>query len=118
MIVAARAMADTKVSGQLSHRVATLLRFFKRPKVISILLRLLQRLLSYLTDVLRDFRPGTHALIFLSSDALCSQSASRPRSAKSQPAWGRLFMSVAAPVQSLACPADMKGRIGRYLVHP
>ena len=81
--------------------------------MISIRLRCLYRRLSYFTAFLRDFRPGMQTFIPLSFNACRRQSASYPRSPKSQSAFGRLLSSAAAPVSSLTCPADMKTWIGR-----
>lgn len=61
--IAARAVAERKISGHLSYRVATRLQSFSRPNMISIGLRRLYRLLSYFTVFLRCFRPGMPARI-------------------------------------------------------
>jgi hypothetical protein len=60
--VAVRAIAEKKVSGQRSYRVATRLQSLSLPNMISIRLRRLYRRLSYLTGFLRDFRPGSRPL--------------------------------------------------------
>src|SRR6056297_194210 len=97
-MVAARAIAERKVSGHRSYRVATRLQSLRRPNMISIRLRRLYRRLSYFTAFLRDFRPGMQTFIPLSFKASRSQSASYSRSPKSQSAFGRLLSSAAAPV--------------------
>jgi hypothetical protein len=71
--VAASMIANRKVSGQRSYRVATyeedqqtvretvcptIGQSFNRPDMISMRLRRLLRRLSYFTALLRDFRPG------------------------------------------------------------
>src|SRR6056297_3541837 len=90
-MVAARAIAERKVSGHRSYRVATRRQSLMRPNMISIRLRRLYRRLSYFTVFLRDFRPGMQTFIPLSFKASRSQSASYPRSPKSQSAFGRLL---------------------------
>lgn len=76
MTVAARAIAEKKVSGHLSYRVATRLQSVSRPNMITMRSRRLHLRLSYMTAVLRDFRPGTQTFIPLSFNASRSQSAS------------------------------------------
>ena len=74
--------------------------------MISMRLRLLYRRLSYLTALLRDFRPGMQTSIPLSFKASLNQSASYPRSASGQPAFGRLRSRAAGPqgrCNHLAC---------------
>jgi hypothetical protein len=70
-----RAMAEKKVSGQRSYRVATRLQSFRRPNMISMRLRRLYFRLSDLTVFFRDARPGMQSFIPLSFMASRSQSA-------------------------------------------
>ena len=69
-------MAERKTFGQRSYRVATRRQSLNLPNMISILLRLLYRRLSYFTVCLRYFRLGMHARIPLSFNASRNQSAS------------------------------------------
>lgn len=62
-MVAASAMADRKTFGHRTYRVATRRQTFKRPNMISIRLRRLQRCLSYLIGLSCDFRPGMQGFI-------------------------------------------------------
>ena len=70
-----RAMAKRKTFGHPSYQVATRLRSFSLPNLFLIRLRRLWRRLSYLTGVLRCFRPGIQARIPLSFRASLNQSA-------------------------------------------
>lgn len=51
-------MAERNTLGQRSSRVTTRLQYLRLPNMISMRLRLLYLRLSYLTGVLRLFRPG------------------------------------------------------------
>lgn len=73
---ALKAVVERKTLGHLSYRVATRRQFLSLPNMISIRLRRLYRRLSYLTFVLRCFRPGIQARMPLSSNAFQNQSAS------------------------------------------
>ncbi len=69
-------MAEKKVSGHRSYRVATRLQSLSLPNMISIRLRRLYQRLSYLTAFLRDFRPGMQTFMPLPFKASLNQSAS------------------------------------------
>ncbi len=69
-------MAEKKVSGHRSYRVATRLQSLSLPNMISIRLRRLYQRLSYLTAFLRDFRPGMQTFMLLPYKASLNQSAS------------------------------------------
>ena len=81
--------------------------------MISIRLRRLYRRLLYRTSFLRCFRPGIHARIPLPFKASLNQSASCPRSPRSQSTSGRLLYRAFAPVCSLTCPAVTNRFSGR-----
>lgn len=76
MTVAASAIAEKKVFGHRSYRVATRRQSLSLPNMIPMRLRRLYRRLSYRTGVFRFFRPGMPGLIFLPCKASLNQSAS------------------------------------------
>lgn len=63
MTVAARAMAERNTFGDLSYRIATRLQSLSLPNMISMRLRRWYLRLSYLTGLLRDFRPRMQGVI-------------------------------------------------------
>ena len=75
MTVAASAIAERKTFGHLSYRVATRRQSLSLPNTISIRLRRLSRLLSYVTVVLRCLWPVMQACIPLFFNASLNQSA-------------------------------------------
>jgi len=74
--VAARAMADRKIMGHLSYRVATLRQSFNRPNMFSILWRLRQILMSCGMKALRFLRDAMQGSMLLSFNPSRNQSAS------------------------------------------